>query len=258
MIELVPHFIAQATAIATDTQVVQQGVLKYPNLPSPFELSSRLVLAAALAAMIGLERELSDHPSGLRTHISVAVGSALFGVTSAYAFQEFIALRTDNNYQMDVTRIASQVVAGVGFLGGGAIIKQGNTVRGLTSAAGLWVSAAVGLAVSLGMYIEASVATLTLVASLVLLRTPRRWIRTKAMTGHENVAITMPLGSDTTPVITFLQNLPNSFVHSIVVKPRPTEDVVLIEADVESKGGMIATKVAPLEDRSDVLTVEVS
>lgn len=250
------HLLAEA---ATQSQVVvSQGTLHLPNLPSGWELSGRIVLAAVLGAVIGLERELSDHPSGLRTHISVAVGAALFGVTSAYAFQEFIALRADNNYQVDVTRVASQVVAGIGFLGGGAIIKQGNTVRGLTSAAGLWVSAAVGLAVSLGMYIESSVAVITLVACLILLRKPRRWIRTRAMTGHENVAITMPLGSDTTPVITFLQNLPGSFVHSIVVKPRPNEHTVLVEADIESKGGMIATKVAPLEEREDVLTIEVS
>lgn len=251
--------VAQAApAVNQVMPVIQQGTLHLPDLPSSLELSGRIVLAALLAAVIGLEREMSDHPSGLRTHISVAVGAALFGVTSAYAFQEFVALRSDNNYQIDVTRIASQVVAGVGFLGGGAIIKQGNTVRGLTSAAGLWVSAAVGLAVALGMYVEASIATLTLVAALVLLRAPRRWIRNKAMTGHENVVVTMTLGSDTTPVITFLQNLPGSYVHSIVVKPRPGEDIVVIEADVESKGGMIATKVAPLEEREDVLTVEVS
>lgn len=249
-----------AQAVTDVPQVVHQvqGNLKVPSLPSPLELSGRLALAAVLAAAIGLEREMSDHPSGLRTHISVAVGAALFGMTSAYAFEEFIALRTDNNYQVDVTRVASQVVAGVGFLGGGAIIKQGNTVRGLTSAAGLWVSAAVGLAVSLGMYLEALVATLVLVASLVLLRTPRRWIRAKAMTGHENVTITMTLGSDTTEIVSFLQNLPGSFVHSIVMKPKPTEDVMIIEADVESRGGMIASKVSPLEEHDDVLTVEVS
>lgn len=244
--------------LAQAPTVVQQGTLHLPHLPSSLELSGRIVLAAALAAAIGLERELSDHPSGLRTHISVAVGAALFGITSAYAFQEFVALRTDNNYQIDVTRIASQVVAGVGFLGGGAIIKQGNTVRGLTSAAGLWVSAAVGLAVSLGMYVEASVSTLTLVACLVLLRAPRRWIRHKAMTGHENVTITAPLGTDPSEIIGFLQNLANSMVHSIVLKPRVSEGVLVIEADVESKGGMIAAKMAPLEMRDDVLTVEVS
>jgi putative Mg2+ transporter-C (MgtC) family protein len=249
--------LAQAAPAVNDI-VIQQGTLDLPDLPSSLELSARIVLAAGLAAAIGLERELSDHPSGLRTHISVAIGACLFGLASAYAFTEFIALRSDNNYQVDVTRVASQVVAGIGFLGGGAIIKQGNTVRGLTSAAGLWVSAAVGLAVSLGMYVESSVATLTLVAALVLLRAPRRWLRNKAMTGHENVTITMPLGADTTPVITFLQNLPGSYVHSIVVKPRPSENVVLVEADVESKGGMIATKVSPLEERDDVLTVEVS
>src|SRR5881394_4379463 len=92
-------------------------------------------------------------------------------------FEHFQAARDGTNYQVDVTRIASQIVVGVGFLGGGAILKEGVTVRGLTTAASLWVTAAIGLAVSLGSFIPALATTGALIGSLVLLRRPRRWVR---------------------------------------------------------------------------------
>src|SRR3954469_9779836 len=110
----------------------------------------RLLLAMVLGGIVGLEREIEGHPAGLRTHISVALGAALFGIVSAYGFEAFQAVRADTNYQVDVTRVASQVVGGVGSLGGGAILKEGVSVGGLPPAASLWVTAAVGLAVSLG------------------------------------------------------------------------------------------------------------
>lgn len=139
------------------------------DLPTPTDLAIRLVVAALLGAAVGLERELRDHPAGLRTHLTVALGSALFAIVSAYAFQEFE--RAGNGpYRVDVSRVASNVVMGVGFLGGGTILKHGVSVRGLTTAASLWVTAAVGLAVGLGQYMVAGVTTLTMVATLLGLR----------------------------------------------------------------------------------------
>src|ERR687887_293058 len=108
-----------------------------------------------------------------RTHMSVALGAALFGIVSAYGWNEFAAVRAQTNVQIDVTRVASNIVTGVGFLGGGAILKDGATVRGLTTAASLWVTAAVGLAVALGGYLLAALTTIGLVFSLILLRGPR-------------------------------------------------------------------------------------
>ena len=102
------------------------------------------MLALVLGGLIGLERELSDHPAGLRTHIGVCMGAALFGIVSGYGFVGFDASRSQTNYQVDPTRVASNIVTGVGFLGGGAILKHGATVRGLTTAASLWVTAAIG------------------------------------------------------------------------------------------------------------------
>src|SRR5439155_25077866 len=122
------------------------------HFPSEAELAGRILLAALLGGLIGVERELSGHPAGLRTHITLAIGAALFGVVSGYAFAGFDASRNVTNYQVDPTRVASQIVVGVGFLGGGAILKGDGKVRGLTTAASLWVTAAVGLACALGAY----------------------------------------------------------------------------------------------------------
>jgi len=124
----------------------------------------RLTLAAALGATIGFERELREREAGLRTHLLVCLGSALFTIISAYGFHEFLTsggavVRTDP------TRIAAQIVTGIGFLGAGAIIRQGISVRGLTTAATLWVAAAIGMASGAGYYPGAVIGTvLTLIA----------------------------------------------------------------------------------------------
>jgi len=128
------------------------------------ELSGRLLLAAVLGAAIGLERELHDHPAGMRTHLLVSLGSALFAVISAYGYASFFAGHPDA--QDSPQRIAAQIVSGIGFLGAGAIIQAGRWVRGLTTAASLWATAAVGLAVGSGEYILAVVGTTLIVVSL--------------------------------------------------------------------------------------------
>lgn len=140
----------------------------------------RLVAAVLLGALIGIEREATDQPAGLRTHISVCLGAALFGVVSTVGFDEFIARRDLTNIQVDVTRVASQVVVGIGFLGAGVIFRQGGNVHNLTTAASLWVVAAIGLAVGVGNVGIAAVAALLLLASLVALRPVRAVIRRRA------------------------------------------------------------------------------
>lgn len=128
------------------------------------ELSGRLVLAAILGAAIGLERELHDHPAGMRTHLLVSLGSAMFAVISAYGYSSFFA--ANPTAQDNPQRIAAQIVSGIGFLGAGAIIQAGRWVRGLTTAASLWATAAIGLAVGSGEYILSLVGTLLIVLSL--------------------------------------------------------------------------------------------
>jgi len=125
---------------------------------------ARLSLAAVLGGAIGFERELRDREAGLRTHLLVCLGAALFTIVSAYGFRGFLT-SGDQVVRADPTRIAAQIVTGIGFLGAGAIIRQGLTVRGLTTAATLWVAAAIGIAAGAGYYSGAVLGTvITLVA----------------------------------------------------------------------------------------------
>lgn len=139
----------------------------------------RLVFAAGLGAMVGFEREVSDQPAGLRTHLTVALGAAVFGVVSTLGFSEFVTDQRAVNIQFDVTRVASQVVVGIGFLGAGMIFRAGSKIRNLTTAASLWVTAAIGLSCGVGDIGVAAVATAALVVALLLLRFPRDLIRTR-------------------------------------------------------------------------------
>jgi putative Mg2+ transporter-C (MgtC) family protein len=116
------------------------------------EVLLRLFVGAALGGAIGLERELRERQAGLRTHLVVSVGAALFTLVSAYGF-------TDWGVRVDPTRIAAQIVTGIGFLGAGAIIRQGLSVRGLTTAATLWLVAAIGMAAGAGYWQGALIAT---------------------------------------------------------------------------------------------------
>jgi len=122
----------------------------------PADLAWRLLLAAALGAAVGLEREYRQKPAGLRTNILIALGSALFTILS-------ISMGHESG---TADRIAAQIVTGIGFLGGGAILRSGNTVHGMTTAATIWVNAAIGMAAGLGQF---ALATLTAALTLVVL-----------------------------------------------------------------------------------------
>jgi putative Mg2+ transporter-C (MgtC) family protein len=128
------------------------------------DLSARMLIAAALGAAIGLEREIHDHPAGMRTHLLVSLGSAIFTVLSVYGFEGVV--RDGVSASVDPTRIAAQIVSGIGFLGAGAILKYGTSIRGLTTAASLWTAAAIGMAAGAGEWVIGIVGTLIIVFSL--------------------------------------------------------------------------------------------
>jgi putative Mg2+ transporter-C (MgtC) family protein len=131
--------------------------------PTDIELVLRLVLAGLVGAGVGIEREIHGHPAGMRTHLLVALGSAVFTVLSFHSFAGF-------GGDVDPSRIASQVVSGIGFLGAGAILKEGFTIRGLTTAASLWSTAALGMAAGVGEYVITLAATAIVLISLWPLR----------------------------------------------------------------------------------------
>lgn len=126
---------------------------------SELEIVLRLVLSAVIGGAIGIEREASNRPAGFRTHILVSVGSTLIMLVSAYGMGE----------GADPARLAAQVVSGIGFLGAGTILRTGNHIKGLTTAASLWVCAGIGLSIGAGFYLGGVITAAIVLISLVAL-----------------------------------------------------------------------------------------
>jgi putative Mg2+ transporter-C (MgtC) family protein len=158
-----------------------------PDL-SWFEAFVRIGAAAGLGGIVGLERELDEKAAGLRTHMLVAVGSALFTLVGAYGFEDFPAR------SVDPTRIAAQVVTGIGFLGAGLIFRQGFTIRGLTTAASLWLVAAIGMAAGAGFWMGAVITT---AVALISLR-PLEWMKGRTMPQRAASSMVVELKEDGT------------------------------------------------------------
>ena len=156
----------------------------------------RIALAGVLGGLIGLERELRLREAGLRTHLLVAIGAALFTIAGAYGFE---------NIRTDPTRVAAQIVTGIGFLGAGAIIRQGLAVRGLTTAATLWVVAAIGLSCGAGYYTAALMTT----AVAVFLLWPVRYLARRFFDRpHEyRLAVQLAAGTRAATVVELLERL---------------------------------------------------
>jgi putative Mg2+ transporter-C (MgtC) family protein len=134
------------------------------------DIATRIIVAAVFGAAIGFEREIHQHPAGMRTHLLVSLGSALFTVISIFGFVG--VLGPGQGSPVDPSRVAAQIVTGIGFLGAGAILKFGTSVRGLTTAASLWTTAAIGMAAGAAEYILAAVGTAIVMFSLW----PLNWI----------------------------------------------------------------------------------
>lgn len=134
------------------------------SLASQVDLSLRLIGAAILGGAIGYERERHQHPAGLRTHLLVSLGSAAFTALSIVAFE--LPPAPNGSIPTDPSRVAAQVVTGIGFLGAGAILKYGTTIKGLTTAASLWATAAIGMAAGAAAWVVAFVGTAIILVSL--------------------------------------------------------------------------------------------
>jgi len=207
----------------------------------------RLGVAAALGGAIGLERELRDREAGLRTHMLVSMGAALFTIVSAYGFHEFL-VNGGNLVRTDPTRIAAQVVSGVGFLGAGAIIRQGFSIRGLTTAATLWVVAAIGMAAGAGYYSAATITTAVALVSLGPLRVAAYKIVRLRRGEVGQVLIQLPTGESPAGVVDAIERT-GGHIESMEVTqeadrrnlnllvelrpPRRSPDLVAAVADVE-------------------------
>jgi putative Mg2+ transporter-C (MgtC) family protein len=150
------------------------------------DLALRLTVGLLLGATVGIERELRSQPAGFRTHGVVALGSAIFTVVSAHAF---------SGPGSDPTRIAAQIVTGIGFIGAGTIIQQRGSIRGLTTAASLWAVAGIGMAAGAALYVVAIVATMLILVALLVLDRLEDYARARFGLDLEDTR--MPSDSDT-------------------------------------------------------------
>ena len=183
------------------------------------ELTIRLMLALLLGGAIGIEREYRAKEAGFRTHFLVALGSALFCLVSQFGFG--VDLK-------DYYRVAAQVVSGIGFLGAGTIIFQKNVVRGLTTAAGLWVTAAIGLACGTGMYLAAVLTTAMVLLGLEVLN---YWIPQLGLSTIE-LSFSAPSRESVKEFITRIKQ-DGMEVHSYELKERRLSKEEFLEASLE-------------------------
>ena len=204
-----------------------------------------MLLAAALGGAIGLERELRDHEAGFRTHLLVSLGACAFTLVSAYAWTDW-TFSTPAGVVFDPTRIAAQIVTGIGFLGAGAIIVRGISVRGLTTAATLWVVAAIGMASGTGYYPVAIGAAVLVLVSLGPLKLFSTRLVARVRPEQAELAIVLAPGGDATRVLSRIEELGGRVDHVEFGDERMVD--VTLRASRRSESSRVAAKVNELED----------
>jgi putative Mg2+ transporter-C (MgtC) family protein len=213
---------------------------------SAAEIVLRVALAAALGGAIGLERELREREAGLRTHLLVSVGSALFTLVSAYAWDDF-TFSAAGGVTFDPTRISAQIVTGIGFLGAGAIIRQGLSIRGLTTAATLWVVAAIGLASGAGYYWAAIVTTALVLLTLWPLRIVAHQVFLRIRPVEPRLFVELATGGGAAPVLDTLEGLDVRIDSFRVDDDRDGRHVALEVGVPDERRGSIVPALARLE-----------
>jgi len=221
-----------------------------PSLEWPHVLL-RLAVAAALGGAIGLERELRERQAGLRTHLVVCVGSALFTIVSAYGFHEFL-VNGGSVVRADPTRIAAQIVSGIGFLGAGAIIRQGLSVRGLTTAATLWLVAAIGMAAGAGYYSAALFTTGLAILTLGPLRIVAYRVVRRYRPETDRLLVDIPAGGSPVPVLEAIESRGGRVVALEIAQEGDRRSIAV---DVELRGVEAPVIVTGVGDIDGVLEV---
>jgi putative Mg2+ transporter-C (MgtC) family protein len=219
--------------------------LVVPTLTWPHELL-RISIAAGLGGAVGLERELREREAGLRTHLVVCVGSALFTLVSAYGFHDFL-VSGGSLVRTDPTRIAAQIVSGIGFLGAGAIIRQGLSVRGLTTAATLWLVAAIGMACGAGYYVPAIISTVVALVTLGPLRIVAFRIVRRFRPQTERLLVEIPAGGSPAPIIEVVELHAGRVVSMEVTQEGDRRSIVLDVQLHESAAPFVVAGVADID-----------
>jgi len=168
--------------------------MNYSNLQELWSPLGRILLSALLGGLLGFERDIHGRGAGLRTHLLVSLGACVFMILSTHV-ESFGVAVADTGFSRvtDPARIAAQVVTGIGFLGAGVIIKEGLSIRGLTTAACLWVAAAIGMASGAGFFVIAVITTAIALFSLTFLRTVENFYRKDV---YRDLAVSIPNGVD--------------------------------------------------------------
>ena len=217
------------------------------------EMLIRLVAAAALGSLIGFERERLLWAAGIRTHMLVCVGSCLIMIVSQYGFSNIL---THPNVVLDPSRIAAQVVSGIGFLGAGAILARGEIVKGLTTAASIWTVAAVGLAVGGGLYLAASASTVIILIILAGIKPLEEAYRSRNQSCQLRVEVEN--GSLTPELLREALGLRAAQIKRFLVQsrnPQGTDDLVILLSKVSSHD--IATMLEKLKELDGVRDVTI-
>ena len=223
----------------------------------------RLVLAAILGGIVGIERGSGDRPAGFRTHILVCVGSALFMLVSMYGFDELTPAEAlhegDLGARRDSARIAAQVVSGIGFLGAGTILHEGLTIRGLTTAASLWMVSAIGLAVGSGMFFLSIMATVITMITLVTFHTWEKRFAATSRSDRRFVRITTSNRNDVIADITGYLTLNGIHVRSLNLKKNKDKNNLVTDLYLKLGKNMESSDyILGLQNIEGVMSVENS
>jgi putative Mg2+ transporter-C (MgtC) family protein len=219
-----------------------------PELSS-LDVLLRLTLAAVLGGAVGMEREIREREAGLRTHLLVSVGAALFTLVSAYAWTDW-SFSTRDGLVFDPTRIAAQIVTGIGFLGAGAIIRQGLSVRGLTTAATLWLVAGIGMASGAGYWEAAVIATVGAIVTLWPLRLAAHRILSRIRPEDQQRLVVDLVGrTGAAPVLASLEELGGRVSQFQLSESREGRELVLtVEFPERMEASSVAGRLAELDD----------
>ncbi len=196
-----------------------------------WDIVLRIVVAMLLGGLIGFQREFQNNSAGLRTHALVAIGACVTMITN-----EFLFVQYSGQSSMDVARMGSYVISGIGFLGAGSIIKDGNRIRGLTTAAGLWVVACIGVAVGAGYYYIAMVATVLVFFVIFILKI----VEVKMFSSKNSIKIELELPHHTEHLADVMASISKC---DVVIK-----DIQIINLDRVRKNVIIYTSITGNEN----------
>lgn len=224
---------------------------------SSLDVAFRLILAAVLGGAVGFEREVREREAGLRTHVLVSVGSALFFLVSAYAWTDW-SFSQREGLMFDPTRIAAQIVSGIGFLGAGAIIRQGLSVRGLTTAATLWLVAGIGMASGAGYWEAAVIATVGAIVTLWPLRiAAHRVLMRFRPEDAQRVVVDLAPGQGAAAVLGALEELGGTVSQFQLSESRGGRELVAtVDFAEQQQASKVASRLSELEHVTGVRWVD--